>query len=54
MSSFIQTTYAILDKLFELCSFMQTGIPHENHIDGFFLNHTQSPEINTFDIIFAL
>ena len=25
--------------------FMQTAIPHENHVDGFFLTHIQSPNI---------
>ena len=51
---FLLHDYPILDKLFQLCSFMQTVIPHENHFDGFFLTHTQSPEIINFDIIFAL
>ena len=32
---------------------MQTVMPHENHVDGFFLPHTHSPEIITFDLIFA-
>ena len=47
------TDYPILDNLFELCPF-QTVLPHENHIDGFFLTHTQPPEIINFDISFAL
>ena len=50
MFSFIH----ILDKLFELCPFMQTVIPHKNHVDGIFLLLAQSPEIINFDIIFAL
>ena len=29
------TDYTILDKLFELCPFMQTVISHENHVDSF-------------------
>ena len=29
------TDYPILDKLFELCPFMQTVMPHENHFEGF-------------------
>ena len=37
--------YPILDKLFDLCKFMQTVILHEYHVDSFFLTHTQSPEI---------
>ena len=48
------TYYPILDKLLELCPFMQTVIPHENHVDGFSLTHAQSLEIINFDIIFAL
>ena len=35
----------ILDKLFELCLFMQTVMPHENHDDSSFLTHTQSPDV---------
>ena len=31
---------------------MQAIIPYENHIDGFFLTHSQSPEIINFDSIF--
>ena len=42
---FFYTDYTILDKLFELCPFMQTAIPHENHIDGFFQTHTQSQKL---------
>ena len=30
---------------------MQTAMLHGNHIDGFFLTHTQSLEIIDFDII---
>ena len=41
-------------NLFELCPFMQTGLPHENDVEDFFLTHTQSPEIISFGIIFAL
>ena len=26
----------ILDKLFDVYPFVQTVIPHENHVDGFF------------------
>ena len=33
---------------------MQSVIPHENNVDSFFLLYTQSPEIITFNIIFAL
>ena len=51
---FFCTDYTIVDKLFELCPFMQTVIPHEDHVDGFFLTHTQSPKIINFDTIFAL
>ena len=51
---FFYAGYPMLDKLFELCPFMQTVIPHENHVDIFFLAHTQSPDIVNFDIIFAL
>ena len=32
---FFYTDYNILDKLFELCPFMQTVIPHENRVDVF-------------------
>ena len=35
----LYTDYPILDKLSELCPFMQTVIPHENRVDGFFLTH---------------
>ena len=35
MSSF--TDCPILGKLFELCPFMQTVMPHENHVEGFSL-----------------
>ena len=51
---FFHTDYLILDKFFELCPFMQTVLPHENRIEGFFLTHTQSPEIINFDIISPL
>ena len=51
---FFYTHYPILDKPLKLCPFMQTVMPHENHVDEFFLTHTQSPEIINFDIIFAL
>ena len=45
------TDHPILDKKFELCPFMQTVKPHENHAKClFFLTHTQSPEIINFDI----
>ena len=44
----------ILDKLFVLCPFMQTVIQHENHVEGFYLTHIQSPEIINSDIIFSL
>ena len=46
--------YPNLDKLFELCPFMETVILHENRVDGFFLAHTHFPEIVNFDIIFTL
>ena len=43
-----------LDKLFELCPFIETVPPHENHVDGLFLTTScKSPEINNFDIIFV-
>ena len=29
------TDYLILDQLFKLFPFMQTVIPHENHMNGF-------------------
>ena len=32
---FFQTDYNSFDKLLNLCPFMQTVIPHENHVDGF-------------------
>ena len=31
-----------LIKMFELHPSMQTVLPHENHVEGFFLAHTQS------------
>ena len=33
---------------------MQTVMPHENHVDGFFQTYNQFLEITNFDIIFAL
>ena len=39
---FFYTDYPILDKCFELCPFMQSAIPHENHVDDFFLTHSQT------------
>ena len=51
---FFYTDYHILDELCELCPLMQTIIPHENHVDGVFLTHTRSSEINNFGIIFTL
>ena len=33
---FFYADYLILDKLFELCPFMLTVKPHENHVDDFF------------------
>ena len=41
---FFSTDYSILHKLIELCLFMQTILPHENHVESFFLTYTQSPE----------
>ena len=35
-------------------SIYQTAIPQKNHVDGFFLINTHSPEIINFDIIFSL
>ena len=32
---------------------MQTVMSHENHVEGLFLAHTQSPEIGNFDIFFC-
>ena len=32
---FFQTDHSVLDKLFELCPFMQTVIPDENHVELF-------------------
>ena len=46
--------YSILDKLFQVCPFMQTVMPHEYHIDEFFLTHIQSQEIINFNTIFVL
>ena len=46
---FFCTDYSIFDKVF-----VQIVIPHENHVNGLFLTHTQCPEIINFDIIFAL
>ena len=46
------TDYTFLNELFELRPFMQTVIPHGNHLDGFLLTHTQSPIIIHFDVIF--
>ena len=37
----LYTDYPILDKFFELCPFMQTVIPHENH---FFSRLIPSPQ----------
>ena len=54
MFSYIHTSFPFLDKLFELYLFMQTVIPDENHVEGFILAHTQSPDAINFDIIFAL
>ena len=44
------TDHPILHKLFELCLFIQTVRPLENHMEDFFLAHTHSPEIINFDI----
>ena len=33
--SSVHPVVPILDNLFELCQFMQTVIPHENHVEGF-------------------
>ena len=47
------TDYTILDKLFELCPFVQTVLPHDDdHVEGFFLTHTQSPLVINFDMFF--
>ena len=51
---FFYTVYPILDKLYQLCQFMQTIILFENHVDGFLLSNNQSSEVINFDIIFAL
>ena len=32
---FFSADYTVFDKLFELCPFMQTVVPHENHVDIF-------------------
>ena len=48
------TDYPSLDKIYELCPFMQKVVSHENHVDWFLLTHTQSPEIISFGIIFDL
>ena len=41
------------DELFELCLSMKIVMPHENHVNVFFLTHTQSPKNINFYIIFA-
>ena len=51
---FFCTKYPSLDMLFKLSPFMQSVLPHENHVEGFFRTHSQSPKIINFDIIFAL
>ena len=45
---FFYTDCPVLDKLFELCSFMQIFIPHENHGDGFFTYSYPVPRNNQF------
>ena len=52
--NFFHIDYPILYKLFELCPFMRTALVLENHVEGFFLGHTQSPEISSLDNIFAV
>ena len=51
---FFYAGYPIAEGLFESFLFMQTFIPHENHVDGFFLTHAQSPENINIDIHFCL
>ena len=46
--------YPILHKLFKLCPLMERVLLHENRTEGFVLAHIHSPEIISFDIIFAL
>ena len=41
-------------KLFELFSFMQTALPHENDVEDFFLAHIQFPGIGNVDIAFSI
>ena len=48
---FLYTDFFILHRLFRLSSFMQKVLPHENHVEGFFLGHAQSREIINVDII---
>ena len=45
---FLYTDFPILDKLFELCQIMQTIIPHENHVYGFFRNSYPVPRNHQF------
>ena len=48
------TDYHILHKLFELCRLIQTDLPHENHVEDFFIAYTHPSKITNFDISFAL
>ena len=48
---FFYAEYSILARLFELCPFMQTVLPHESQVKGFFLTHTQSPGIINSDTL---
>ena len=53
-SSLIPSRYRsnpISHKSFEKCYYMQTVLEHENQAEGFFLTHSQSLEVNNFDII---
>ena len=54
MHVFFHTNCSTLDKLPELCPFMQIVLPHENQVEDFFLTHAQSSEIINFDIVFSL
>ena len=40
---FLLYSLPYLNKLFNLCPFMQTVVPHENNAESFFQTHTQSP-----------